>query len=96
MTEWISVEERLPEEEGSYLCVQRWVNCSLQTETTIDVLPFYSRPLDRQARKTMIIEGKRYLTEPAGDLEFWEDDVTHWMPLPPFPKGTQANSNEQN
>ena len=64
-SKWIPVTERLPEEDGYYLCnVRSFAFCG----------SFYTAMLKYD--KGGFIEGHIYT-----------DDVTHWMPLPPAPKG---------
>lgn len=58
-SEWISVDERLPDREGTYLV------CTY-----------------KGARKFGVYGHYFVCDEPK-----FEYDVTHWMPLPPAPKG---------
>ena len=61
---WISVEERLPEKEGRYLCVVR-IGKSGAVYVRVMNGDSYGFSLDH----------------------IYDDDVTHWMPLPEPPKG---------
>ena len=82
MQEWISVDDRLPEEDGSYLVT---IN-SFGGRKYIDIRWF--------AKDGEIVD--KY--ELAGQENVWYyydsewgyisiDSVTHWMPLPEMPKG---------
>ena len=77
--EWISVKDRLPETDGYYLCV--W-------DEIIDIFEF---------AKDLYKVDKYVFFDKKGQSGFYscdrdwglifEDDVTHWMPLPELPKG---------
>ena len=83
VNEWISVEERLPTEEGRYLCVTE----DYYTKPTVYIYNFAN---DLSKRCWSIDEKISGWYE--CDSEFGNtlvDDVTHWMPLPQAPKGEE-------
>ena len=84
--EWISVRDRLPEKNGTYLCCE--------FNKYIDILYFVN---DFESLKSK--EGYRDYFEFVSDETpgFYEPSnsdayllntgITHWMPLPELPKG---------
>lgn len=79
-TRWIPVNERLPEDVGSYLIYyHEWSNG--------DFLPKYD---DYRIRVMRFMNNGKWCM-PACTVKRCEADtnreVTHWMPLPPAPKG---------
>lgn len=70
MSEWISVEDRLPE----------LIPCNAGTAYSEAVIVWTS------GRKAMIAvwDGKRFLCA-ADYWEAWDEEITHWMPLPEPP-----------
>ena len=74
--QWISVKERLPDEEGKYLVI-------LYNGTTLDVLYFYKRyPYCNKGIRTDRPVWCGY--DDYGDFEV--KSVTHWRPLPEPPE----------
>lgn len=78
MSEWISVDDRLPDETGRYLAVKkRFAPDELGgNRTDIVILRFF---VDNGFRMPTYI--------PDWINEEINDEVTHWMPLPEPPKG---------
>lgn len=73
-SEWISVDERLPEEKGVYLTFQGgifWINNFDAQKCKFGVWWHYT-PDGRYEKNYRFIEA---------------DKITHWMPLPEPPKG---------
>lgn len=72
MGEWISVEDRLPEDYGNYLgaCIDGEV-------TEVTFIPNTNAAYRGLHWSTCDADGFKWLTN---------DDVTHWMPLPEPPK----------
>ena len=80
--EWISVMDRLPEKDGAYLTV---INC-FGRHSTIDVHSFAK---DGEAVDEYNLAGEKDVWY-FYDSEYGfvpSDSVTHWMELPPLPKG---------
>ena len=76
--EWISVEERLPDETGRYLAVKKRIAPDELggSRTDIVILRFF------------VDDGFRMPTHiPDWINEEINEEVTHWMPLPQPPKG---------
>ena len=77
--EWISVNDRLPDTDGYYLCV--WYNFIEVFEFTKDLY---------KVDKYVFPDFKGKSGFYSCDREWgyiYEDGVTHWMPLPELPKG---------
>ena len=74
--EWISVDERLPEEDGCYIVTACDEGCSCGDGIWYD---------------TVVIEAEHYKGEWSWNENGTEYDitdlVTHWMPMPNPPKG---------
>ena len=78
MAEWISVKDRLPEKNGSYLCyggLDMHICHFAQKLSDVDKSDFYGK--DRC--------GFYEYDREYGCLEWI--GITHWMPLPEAPKG---------
>lgn len=79
--EWISVEDRLPEEPGSYLTVSqafKYMSC--------DVCKF-SKCLESVDKYDFHGEKEPGFYTYDGEWGYYQmDNVTHWMPLPELPK----------
>ena len=79
-TRWIPVSERLPEDVGSYLIYyHEWSNG--------DFLPKYD---DYRIRVMRFMNNGKWCMPACTDKRCEADtnrEVTHWMPLPPAPKG---------
>ena len=81
MAEWISVKERLPEENGRYLC-------------NIPIYEGYQEVLYFATNLEAVDDYDFYHRNHAGFFDYEHkygycehSDVTHWMPLPEPPKG---------
>ena len=73
--EWISVKDRLPDEEDSYLTYMMDNGCS------------YNNVIQRFFIKPRILKGIYGDTHSNWELVKWDDYVvTHWMPLPKPPE----------
>ena len=68
---WISVKERLPDKDGTYLV--RWENKSVSDAEYESLYGSFGHWLDF------------WLDKEAEWVEY--DGITHWMPLPEAPKG---------
>ena len=79
---WISVKERLPEQDGAYLVFRKWHNF---TYTEVWKFSKDARTVDKYdfTRKWENV-WYEYDSEVG---HYTTEDVTHWMPLPDFPKG---------
>ena len=74
--QWISVDERLPDKEGKYLV-------TVYDGITPNVLYFYKRyPYCNRGIRT----DRPVWCDCDNYVDFEEDSVTHWMPLPEPPK----------
>ena len=76
--EWISVDDRLPDETGRYLAVKKRIAPDELggNRTDIVILRFF------------VDDGFRMPTHiPDWINEKINEEVTHWMPLPELPKG---------
>ena len=85
MAEWISVKDRLPEEDGDYLCFS-WLNLGGRSVPNHRVLSFTKRAEDDY---DMGYNGEKGAAWYRYDSEWGNckaDNVTHWMPLPEPPK----------
>lgn len=83
MTEWISVQERLPDKPGLYICfIYRSSSCS----------GFFASCEVKDVRPVLFKIDQKYYHETDTEIIYkkfmkWEhDNVTHWMPLPEAPK----------
>lgn len=76
---WISVDDHLPDKDKyDWVLVQTWI-CE---DFLDDVMEYFGTPHIAELR-----DGKWYDTEADVDMESaYMIKVTHWMPLPPFPK----------
>ena len=78
--QWISVKDRLPDEEGKYIVIA-------YNGITIDILYFYKRyPYCNKGIRTDRPVWCGY--DDYGDFEV--KSVTYWMPLPEPPEGGKA------
>lgn len=87
--EWISVEDRLPKEDGRYLCYYQAPYCSRIT------LCGYALDLTK-------IDDYDFLEKKSGwykydsEYGYYETEaITHWMPLPQAPKGGKERDNNE-
>ena len=81
--EWISVNDRLPKKDGKYLCVCEGFIVGYKY---IDIFEF-AKDLYK-ADKFVFFDKKRQSGFYSCDRDWgliYEDDVTHWMPLPELP-----------
>ena len=80
--EWVSVKDRLPEKDGSYLAVINYFG----HHSSIDIL-YFAKDGDTVDEYDL-----------AGEKDVWyfydteygyvpTDSITHWTPLPQMPKG---------
>lgn len=82
MAEWISVKDRLPEEDGEYLCFYK----NFFDTTGVLILEFALNMRERFFSPDF--KNRSGFCEYVGDGAWVEIDcVTHWMPLPEPPKG---------
>ena len=80
--EWVSVDDRLPQKDGSYLVTANYFG----KNQCIDVLGFVK---DGETVDKYDLAGQKYVWY-FYDSEYGyvsTDSVTHWMPLPHPPKG---------
>lgn len=83
MADWISVKDRLPEENGMYICC---IKASKRT-SYVDVIGFV-RNLHEFDEIYFFEENRSGFIKTDDRLGFIEiKKVTHWMPLPEPPKG---------
>ena len=73
MSEWINVEDRLPETEGTYI---------VMTEKSWEHVPYKVMAMEFEIKVLRGVEKRRWKW--YGKLPIWP--VTHWMPLPEPPK----------
>ena len=78
--EWISVEDRLPEEDQKVIYYFE--------HTGVDI-GFYKRI--KYPKEFIGSTGDVYGNQFIGNAGFLTDDVTHWMPLPKNPKVTHTD-----
>ena len=71
--QWISVNDRLPETEGTYI---------VMTEKSWEHKPYKVMAMDFEIKVLRGVEKRRWKW--YGKLPIWS--VTHWMPLPEPPK----------
>lgn len=78
MTEWISVEDRLPDEDGKYLCCR--------SNKYIGIYSFTQnlRKVDKYDFAGKNRKGWYDYDSEWGYCEI--HSITHWMPLPELPK----------
>lgn len=78
MSEWISVKDRLPDKTGRYLVLKNRIapDCLGGNRADIVILRFF---VDKGFRMPTHI--------PEWINKEINEEVTHWMPLPPPPKG---------
>ena len=82
MQEWISVKNRLPEEDGKYLVFEQ---NNGRTNTSILRFAKDARKVDRYDFKSRWKNAWYEYDSEWG--HYTVDSVTHWMPLPEPPKG---------
>ena len=76
--EWISVEDRLPEDVGEVLV------CNWNEHTDMDcTVAYYQAKRDMWHASTDMLDAFNY---DGGAQINIDQDVTHWMPLPEPPK----------
>ena len=78
MNEWISVDDKLPDKEGQYLCFHvvtgEDINGDLYRFTSMEEVPFLQEDGDVSPLFQL------------GIICFDVVELTHWMPLPEPPK----------
>lgn len=72
--EWVSVEDRLPETEGTYI---------VMTEKSWEHTPNKVMTMEYEIKTLRGVEKRRWKW--YNKLPIWP--VTHWMPLPEPPRG---------
>ena len=78
VTQWISVDDRLPDETGRYLVVKKRIAPD----------EFGGNRTDIVILRFLVGDGFRMPTHiPDWINEEINEEVTHWMPLPQLPKG---------
>lgn len=83
MSNWISVNDRLPNKNGKYLCC--WKGCI----GDILYISIYSFAKNLSKVDRYVFQGKRKSGWYDYDSEWGYGEisnVTHWMPLPELPK----------
>lgn len=82
---WISVEDRLPEKDGNYLC---YLECGAVCEAAFD------STIASEGKEFPFGEWVGVYNSDTRDFtdSYWEeyDAITHWMPLPEPPKDGDA------
>lgn len=73
---WISIEDQLPELYENHGCKQNW---------SIDVLFKYGDG-EYAVGFYHYGTGEWYIVTEGDDVEVKHSEVTHWMPIPQFPK----------
>lgn len=87
MSDWISVKDRLPNEDGAYLVVMQ--NTDSETGETYSFVThawFTARPISFPIPESV---GWTLLYEFYQFSEQMRDYITHWMPLPEPPEVCQ-------
>lgn len=87
MPRWISVEERLPEDEDPVLIlVKETEHYGLHKEKSKVYYCQYLAYWDDEEWYTTWCNGCRKITDTANEPNADDYEVTHWMPLPKAPK----------
>lgn len=82
MSEWISVEDRVPDEPGKYLVVVTWA-----PHRYVDVAHFALKLLGLHLAHDDLDDHDRWGWWDSDSEGAWErTHITHWMPLPELPK----------
>lgn len=85
MSEWISVEDALPEQDGEYLAYEKYQFLSDKGYMCIRSFSHNLENIDEYDFYGEEREGWYNFDNEYGYFE--TDGVTHWMPLPQPPKG---------
>ena len=83
--EWISVEDRLPEKDGQYLCF-----CNYSINGHPGYMHIYDFALNLMKVDKYDFKGQKYAGWYSYDGEWGycnHTNITHWQPLPELPKG---------
>ena len=81
MAEWISVNDRLPDKDGKYLCCHFFANLKY-----ISVCSF-AKNLRKVDKYDFPNENRKGWYGSDSEYGYYEKtNVTHWMPLPELPK----------
>ena len=84
MTEWISVEDRLPDKNGRYLCCY---DLGIVSGKSIGIYSF-AKNLRKVDKFDFPNENRKGWYGSDSEYGYYEKtDVTHWMPLPELPMG---------
>ena len=83
---WISVDDRLPEKDGHYLCINPPIVKNVPP--SIRILFFAKDLYELDAYDFYNKDGKSGFCNYDNEWGWCEyEDITHWMPLPELPKG---------
>ncbi len=84
--EWVSVKDRLPKYDGSYLCVSPPFVKNIPP--SIRILHFAKDLYKLDSYDFYNKKGKGGFCRYDSEWGWCEhEDITHWMPLPELPKG---------
>ena len=82
MNDWTSVEDELPNPDTKLLKIKYKSVLVITKNKKIDLVPYFQ---DRGFVNTELL----YMTDDEKLCEenhnFWQSDITHWMPLPKAP-----------
>lgn len=85
MSEWISVNDRLPEEDGRYLCLT-WLNYSGNRIPWYRIVSFVANAETDEELAVNGIKGPTWCSYNSEWGLCCADNITHWMPLSEPPK----------
>lgn len=86
MSEWISVNDRLPDVHSGYFLTARYYHSNKETYSVQESFYIKDRAFARKVRKgySRKLQGKNSVHFNSCEGGFI---ITHWMPLPEQPKG---------